>query len=1496
MSYSFDWQRDFREGIREGTTLRLLPLDDGKEAEFTVIKETGRGGSVITYEVLYQRSGTTERCYLKELYPEHICENENLFRTSDGFSLAVSHGFGEESAREKDFSLIDSEEGALFIQDYKNIKELRLNVDSAPLFICDAQEVYCNKSTYYVKVPFETNETLKDYIDKTELTLNDILLLGRELASMTQKLHDEGYLHLDIKPENLLCKCVDKKNSQKTLSFLDTGTIARIDDINKIKYLPSSPGYSSPEQEFLHKIDSKHPKTTDIFSIGAVIFKMLTGEKPSEADCRKKEFDFTKNKTLYADCNYSKLRKLNVLLCKTLSVSPSLRFHSCEEVVTQIQSVLNSSTNPFDRAIDRMHFIFSNKPDSENESDNKHVFFSWGDETFEKDMFPQVSYGISNKRYDSLYELICDYRDNKRLFWLGGRGGCGKSAHLKRLAYDLYNSEEKLYAPIYIDSNKILDTVKNDKSYAGMELKTAICKEIEMNSKPEELDNKIFSLNGCRFAIIIDGLNELDEERKESLLYQIYQIEKLPLFEKSIVIVSDRGTPYYNTENCVSISINPFDRDFIKTGLNQQNSENENLINMLCGNIYLFKKFRDLKDKDRDFESTASILSAYYNETVFDITSEIRNKKKTTDDAKKELIESLARAAFDSSRILTLTVDEDSFCRYLKEDSDCINAVKKSKLFVRSNGNLKFEHETIRDFIISFYLKEVIIDCCSSDKAPYNFTSVPDILSSPLPDDTLKYLGELLCERVANNDKDYDAFCNRLLENRAKPRGNNITEPSKNKMVRWDTSFEKQGRVLAFALYSLNCTKHLKKAQIIANIIKAMALGRGYRNTEDLIRQSPVIKKLLLHMIVNSKEMESVLPGSQNYIGTEALKRRKQQFIGLGILIFLFVFAFLPATINSCVPRVEIESTAPVSEGVWVASETDFYTGFNVFSQDNLTSIITQIISDNISPDDFITEGFTADILLNVSGTSHSVTLTNVKSLEQTSEVKECRLILKRGVIETSNGIFSRKNKETEIFRFNIFPDKDYKINTYINMDATKVKTGNTLNFVFGFNSNKSFESDISAQDLILNNFSADVTIVLDDETVIENASHYNRNYHVTLRDIQPTGDGEKSIYIPSGVAHNEYGILSYSVLSNAFEIREDVEYLPAPDVTCELFYDDQVSPGASLLMQVDFSVYDSATYDTKFSSSFAVDPKTPEKLPFFSYGFSFNKESVYISEVANNAHSYWVLLSDVYPDENAVEYGIFIDGGTAITQNGASNEFKAFTFDIPFSNVVTDLTSPAITVEPYHNNIDRTGYYYTNPTFILKISDDRILPYLSPDSIKSGIRVLNADYGNIVVKNNGGWTDKSREYEITLYDVVPKSSYENVILQFIPGAVTDSAGNLSEELRVNVFNEDTLHFYCDFQNAVVSPDKVSFGCEEVEVYNGKTEAFEATCLYSYNIEYRMKGFKANVVKVDKSNDKSMIELTNVQFDEGVDTGTLTLYAIGEDRTVYKTSILVKNQ
>jgi serine/threonine-protein kinase len=119
--------------------------------------------------------------------------------------------------------------------------------------------------------------------DLEDFTKKDILLPLRETLSMISDVanaldyaHSKGIVHRDIKPANIMY-IKDTKNVKVT----DFG-IARITSSSKTKtgVILGTPSYMSPEQISGHKVDGR----SDIFSLGVVLFEMLTGEKPFTAE------------------------------------------------------------------------------------------------------------------------------------------------------------------------------------------------------------------------------------------------------------------------------------------------------------------------------------------------------------------------------------------------------------------------------------------------------------------------------------------------------------------------------------------------------------------------------------------------------------------------------------------------------------------------------------------------------------------------------------------------------------------------------------------------------------------------------------------------------------------------------------------------------------------------------------------------------------------------------------------------------------------------------------------------------------------------------------------------------------------------------------------------------------------------------------------------------------------------------------------------------------
>ena len=119
--------------------------------------------------------------------------------------------------------------------------------------------------------------TLKDRLGKGRLPLNEIDRLFSQLADALDYAHARGVVHRDLKPSNALL------DARGNLFLADFG-IAKLLESDKhftsTGALVGTPAYMSPEQAQGHKVDQR----TDIYSLGIILYEMVTGQVPYEAE------------------------------------------------------------------------------------------------------------------------------------------------------------------------------------------------------------------------------------------------------------------------------------------------------------------------------------------------------------------------------------------------------------------------------------------------------------------------------------------------------------------------------------------------------------------------------------------------------------------------------------------------------------------------------------------------------------------------------------------------------------------------------------------------------------------------------------------------------------------------------------------------------------------------------------------------------------------------------------------------------------------------------------------------------------------------------------------------------------------------------------------------------------------------------------------------------------------------------------------------------------
>ncbi len=127
----------------------------------------------------------------------------------------------------------------------------------------------------YIAMERVEGRPLEDYIKEGKVfTIDEVVRIGADLAQAAQSLHSQDAIHLDIKPENIL---VDDKGR---LTLIDFGLShhARYPDLlaEEMRKGVGSAPYISPEQVAGIRSDSR----SDIFSIGVIMYELLTGELP----------------------------------------------------------------------------------------------------------------------------------------------------------------------------------------------------------------------------------------------------------------------------------------------------------------------------------------------------------------------------------------------------------------------------------------------------------------------------------------------------------------------------------------------------------------------------------------------------------------------------------------------------------------------------------------------------------------------------------------------------------------------------------------------------------------------------------------------------------------------------------------------------------------------------------------------------------------------------------------------------------------------------------------------------------------------------------------------------------------------------------------------------------------------------------------------------------------------------------------------------------------
>ena len=132
---------------------------------------------------------------------------------------------------------------------------------------------------------------ITDYCDQHQFSIAQRLELFIQVCEGIQHAHQKAIIHRDIKPANVLVMEVDGRPAPRIIDFglskMINPQVAEQKLLTRFGHFMGTPGYMSPEQinSDVQDIDTR----TDVYSLGVVLYVLLTGFQPFESEPRRKQ-------------------------------------------------------------------------------------------------------------------------------------------------------------------------------------------------------------------------------------------------------------------------------------------------------------------------------------------------------------------------------------------------------------------------------------------------------------------------------------------------------------------------------------------------------------------------------------------------------------------------------------------------------------------------------------------------------------------------------------------------------------------------------------------------------------------------------------------------------------------------------------------------------------------------------------------------------------------------------------------------------------------------------------------------------------------------------------------------------------------------------------------------------------------------------------------------------------------------------------------------------
>jgi len=260
---------------------------------YQIIEELGRGGMGRVYKA--QDTEIKEKIALKLIKPEISSDKKTIERFQNELKLArkISH---------------------------RNV--------------CRMHDLGKSEGNYFITMEYVDGENLKGMIRMMgQLSSGKAISIAKQVCEGLSEAHRIGVVHRDLKPSNIM---IDKDGNAKIMDFGIARSLTG-KGITGVGVMIGTPEYMSPEQVESKEIDQR----SDIYSLGVILYEMVTGQVPFEGDTPysigvKHKSEVPRNPK---DINPQISDDLNRMILKCLEKEKEKRYQSAGELRSELENV-----------------------------------------------------------------------------------------------------------------------------------------------------------------------------------------------------------------------------------------------------------------------------------------------------------------------------------------------------------------------------------------------------------------------------------------------------------------------------------------------------------------------------------------------------------------------------------------------------------------------------------------------------------------------------------------------------------------------------------------------------------------------------------------------------------------------------------------------------------------------------------------------------------------------------------------------------------------------------------------------------------------------------------------------------------------------------------------------------------------------------------------------------------------------------------------------------